>query len=66
MSKKVDLPDCVCLKETEKAILVSIPDVDDDMWIPLSQIDDDSEVYQEGDEGTLIISEWIALQKGLL
>ena len=67
MSKKtVDLTDCVCLKETEKAILVSIPDVDDDMWIPLSQIDDDSEVYQEGDEGTLIISEWIALQKGLL
>lgn len=35
-------------------------------WIPKSQIHSDSEVYQQGDEGTLIVSEWIAEQKGLL
>ena len=53
----------VCKKDTEKAILVEIDG--EEHWIPLSQIDDDSEVYQEGDEGVLVISHWIAVQKGL-
>lgn len=35
-------------------------------FIPLSQIDDDSEVFGSGDEGELVISEWIAIQKGLV
>jgi len=34
-------------------------------WIPQTQIDDDSEVYKRGDEGKLVISRWIARQKGL-
>jgi hypothetical protein len=37
-------------------------------WIPYSQIDDDSEMYhrkQIGKTGCLIISEWLARQKGL-
>ena len=39
-----------------------------DMGIPQSQIDDDLEVYNDGEssEGTLIITEWIAKQKGLI
>lgn len=36
------------------------------MWIPKSQINDDSEVYAKDTEGTLIITEWIAAQKGLV
>ena len=35
-------------------------------WIPRSQIDDDSEVWRLGQKGVLVISEWIALQKGLV
>jgi hypothetical protein len=57
--------DVRCTKMTEKALKVVIED--DVYWIPKSQIDDDSEVYDDGEhnEGTLIISEWIAEQKGL-
>lgn len=38
----------------------------EDVWIPQSQIDDDSECWRAGDEGKLVISEWIANQKGLI
>lgn len=39
---------------------------DREVCIPQSQIDDDSEVWQPGHSGTLIVSEWIALQKELI
>ena len=29
-------------------------------WMPFSQVDEDSEVWHAGDEGTLIMSEWFA------
>lgn len=59
----VSIEDVACLRATEKAILVNVDG--EELWIPLSQVDDDSEVYSEGDEGTLIITAWIARQKGL-
>jgi hypothetical protein len=61
--KKVKL-EAICLKQTEKALLVEIDG--EQHWIPQSQVDDDSEVYKEGDEGTLVVSEWIATEKGLV
>ena len=65
------------LKDTGKALLVRV-DVDDPvyemsgegnledglLWVPQSQIHDDSEVWQEGDSGTLVVTRWIAEQKG--
>lgn len=36
------------------------------VWIPNSQVDDDSEVWQCEDTGTLVVSEWIAKEKGLI
>lgn len=36
-----------------------------EQWVPISQIDDDSEVYRAGDEGTLITTEWWAIQAGV-
>jgi hypothetical protein len=54
----------VCIKATSKAILVVIDD--EQHWIPQSQVHADSEVYNHGDEGTLVITEWIAKQKGLV
>lgn len=59
---KVNIDDVTCLKETHKgdpdagALLVLVGN--DEFWVPKSQIDDESEVYTEGDEGTLIISEY--------
>ena len=54
---------------TEKALLVRRVDKKDvpAEWFPKSQIDAESEVgtnAEEGDEGTMIVPEWIAAQKG--
>lgn len=61
MSVKIE--DVVCEAETDKAILVSIEA--EDFWIPKSHIEDDSEVYEKGNEGTLVISDWIAKKNSL-
>lgn len=53
-----------CLAETDKAILCLIDDRE--CWIPLSQVDSNSKVFQKDDFGDLIISEWIAKEKGLI
>ncbi len=52
-----------CVSATEKAILVEGIDAKP-VWIPQSQIDDDSEVYQVGDEGKLVVSDWWAEKQG--
>ena len=55
-------------RETDKAI-ECILDIDGTVaryWIPKSQIDDDSEVWSKGDVGELVVTMWIAKEKGLL
>lgn len=51
------------------ALLCTIPTDDDENprleWIPISQITDDSEVWEEGDEGDLVIKSWLARERGL-
>jgi hypothetical protein len=59
----IEIDDVTVKRETEKALLCEIDG--EEVWIPKGQIDDDSEVYEMGTEGTLIISKWIAEQKGL-
>ena len=59
----VSVPDVKCIRETEKALLCVIEG--EEHWIPKSQILDDSEVYAGEHEGTLVITEWIAHEKGL-
>lgn len=60
---------CVCvsgvvvLRETDAALLIQFED-GNEAWVPKSQIDDDSEVYEEDHEGMLIITAWLAKQKG--
>jgi hypothetical protein len=51
------------------AVLVEIEG--ESYWIPDSQIDDDSEIYlncnmEAGTEATIVMSEWIAEEKGLI
>lgn len=60
---KVRIPDVKAIKGTDRAVLVEVDG--ENIWIPQSHIDDDSEVSKDGDEGTLVISEWIAKRKGL-
>lgn len=51
--------------ETEKAILVEIEG--EKVWIPKGEIAEESEVWsKKNGKGTLIISEWIAREKGLV
>jgi hypothetical protein len=61
--EKIRIDDVTILRTTDMAVLFEIDG--SEYWIPQSQIDDDSEVWEEGDEGTLVISKWIADQKGL-
>jgi hypothetical protein len=63
MSEKVQIQDVVAVKETEAALLVEIEG--EEFWIPKSQIDDDSEVYKMGTDGTLVISAWFAEKLGV-
>jgi len=59
----VRFDDVECLKETPDAILVVIEG--ETYWIPQSQVTSDSEVWEEGDIGELVITEWIAKKKGI-
>ena len=56
----------ICTKQTKSAILCEHEDWDEPIWFPQSQIHDESEVFAEGTEGTLIVSTWIAQKKGLV
>lgn len=58
------LDDCKCIAETSKALLITCPEMDEDFWIPTSQVHDDSEVFEKDHEGTLVISLWLARQRG--
>lgn len=61
--KKASFQDVIALRETEAALLCEIDGAE--YWIPKSQIDDDSEVYSGGHRGELVVSQWIADQKGI-
>lgn len=61
-SEKVTLENVGFGRETEAAILITV--AGDDYWIPFSQI---HEIHREpdGKTGSVVMSEWIAKQKGL-
>jgi len=65
----VTIPDAFVKRDSGKAILVDAPELDEATWIPKSQVDDDSEVYDGTHDGKgpcdLVISDWIAEEKGL-
>lgn len=59
----VYIEDVEAIAETPDALLIEKDGVE--VWIPKSQIHDDSEVYEEDHVGTLVIPEWLAEDKGL-
>lgn len=62
--KKVELTDVVAKYKTPRALICEIDG--EEFVVPDSQIDDDSDVYAQGDKGTLIVNEWWAIQAGLV
>lgn len=66
---RAEFENALCVGESEKALLVKLPELEKPVWIPKSQVDDDSEVYgadPRENKGTLIVSQWIAEQKDLV
>lgn len=61
----VTISDAECIASTRKSIRVTADILEEEIWIPLSQVSDDSEVYRVGTTGDLIISASIAREKGL-
>lgn len=53
------LEDCEIKHETAKALLVNFNG--EEIWLPLSQV---SEIHR--DEGKVVMTAWIAKEKGLL
>lgn len=52
--------------KTLSSILVRAPGYPEVLCIPFSVIDEDSEVWKEGTDGKLIVSEWFAEKNGWL
>ena len=58
---------CIFKAATDSAVMIYDPATDEDMWIPLSQVDEMHGRKKDGTgEGTIVMSDWIARQKGLL
>ena len=60
---------CVVKQIGDKAVLVGHANWKKPKWFPDSQIHDDSELYMKspvGEQGTLVVTRWIAEQKGLV
>jgi hypothetical protein len=71
MSKDIDPTECgeFLVKATTDLALLLVDADDNEHWIPKSQIDPDGGIDAEsepGDEGELIIPEWLAVEKGLV
>lgn len=56
------IDDVKCTRETGAAILCVIKGKEE--WIPKSQVHDDSFVFRVGHEGKLVVTEWLAEERG--
>ena len=69
MDLREDEPDdieftCEFVRATAKAMLVIDADSGEELWFPKSQIT--ATKFDKQGRGTIIVTEWIAKQKGLL
>ena len=57
---------CTFVHETDAAICIIDPASGEQLWIPLSQVEEIHGKKSDGTgEGTIIMSDWIAKKKGL-
>ncbi len=68
MQEVVEFVDVEVKAVTDKALLVKVPEADDqEIWFPSSQIQwESTDVANIGDVGTLAVTKWIAQQKDLI
>lgn len=59
------VPDCICVDSSVSALLVWVPGKGT-LWFPESNIAPESEIHKIGDQGKLIITQWLAKEKHLL
>lgn len=57
---------CVFKGETDSAVKILDPASGEELWIPLSQIDEMHRGNTGLGPGTIVMSDWIARKKGLL
>ena len=55
---------CQRIRETDNAVLIREPVTGEDLWIPLSQVEEMH--FDKNQYGTMVMTEWIAKQKGIL
>lgn len=67
-SDAFDVRAAVVTRESQsgKALFVDAPEFDEELCVPRSVVHEDSEVFEVGHEGTLLIARWFAEQKGWL
>jgi len=53
------------LHVTDSAILCRVDGVDEDVWIPFSQIEDNGEELKKGYVGPIYATTWVCVKKGL-
>lgn len=63
-----EIDDVEAVRATDDALLCKSETLrelegEDEVWIPRSQIHDDSEVYEADHVGKLIVSSWLARQR---
>lgn len=65
MSDTVRFEECFVAAATGKALLINIEN--EERWVPISVIHDNSEVFDNEDnsEGTLVVKAWWAEKEGL-
>ena len=51
--------------ETEKALHVEVDGYPEPVWIPKSQLHEESDIAHRGDDGVFYIPAWLAREKGL-
>ena len=61
---KHEIAECKAVGSTPNGIWVRCGEWDKDEFVPQKQIDDESDVWKEGDEGTLVVNGWLADQRG--
>jgi hypothetical protein len=64
MSNSFLIEDAEAIHDTGKALLIRAPSLDGEIWIPQSQIHDDSEIWKANQKGDLVVKEWFAEKKG--
>lgn len=55
---------CTLVKKDTGDALLCVTKEHGEVWIPKSMIHEDSETYKAGTDGTLIVKQWLAEQRG--